>query len=249
MNSGASQRRAKVQLEMGGKNPQVILDDADLKTAVELSAQSAFFSTGQRCTAASRLIVTAGIHDKFVAALAERMKALKVDNALKDGTDIGPVVSLEQLEQDLSYVEIGKKEGAKLVAGGERLKRDSDGFYFAPALFTETTAGMRINREEIFGPVASVIRVGSYDEALAMANDTAFGLSSGIATTSLKYAAHFKRHSQAGMVMVNLPTAGVDFHVPFGGRRASSLGPREQGTYAAEFFTTVKTAYTFAGKP
>ncbi len=239
-------RMAKVQLEMGGKNPQVILDDADLKIAVELSAQSAFFSTGQRCTAASRLIVTEGIHDQFVAALAERMKGLKIDNALKDGTDIGPVASLEQLEQDLSYVEIGKKEGAKLVAGGERLKRDSDGFYFAPALFTGTAAGMRINREEIFGPVASVIRVKNYDEALAVANDTAFGLSSGIATTSLKHAAHFKLHSQAGMVMVNLPTAGVDYHVPFGGRKGSSYGSREQGTYAREFYTTVKTAYVSA---
>jgi aldehyde dehydrogenase (NAD+) len=239
-------RMAKVQLEMGGKNPQVVLDDADLKIAVELSAQSAFFSTGQRCTAASRLIVTAGIHDKFVAALAERMKALKIDNALKDGTDIGPVVSMEQLEQDLSYVEIGKKEGARLVAGGERVKRDSEGFYFAPALFTETTAGMRINREEIFGPVASVIRVSNYDEALVVANDTSFGLSSGIATTSLKYAAHFKRHSQAGMVMVNLPTAGVDYHVPFGGRKGSSYGSREQGTYAREFYTTVKTSYVSA---
>ena len=239
-------RMAKVQLEMGGKNPQVVLDDADLKIAVELSAQSAFFSTGQRCTAASRLIVTEGIHDRFVAALAERMKGLKIDNALKDGTDIGPVSSAEQLEQDLSYVEIGKKEGAKLVAGGERLKRDSEGFYFSPALFTETTATMRINREEIFGPVASVIRVKNYDEALAVANDTAFGLSSGIATTSLKHAAHFKRHSQAGMVMVNLPTAGVDYHVPFGGRKGSSYGPREQGAYAREFYTTVKTAYISA---
>lgn len=236
-------RMAKVQLEMGGKNPQVVLDDADLKIAVELSAQSAFFSTGQRCTAASRLIVTEGIHDRFVAALAERMKGLKIDNALKGGTDIGPVSSAEQLEQDLAYVEIGKKEGAKLVAGGERLKRDSEGFYFAPALFTETSAAMRINREEIFGPVAGVIRVKNYDEALAVANDTDFGLSSGIATTSLKYAAHFKRHSQAGMVMVNLPTAGVDYHVPFGGRKGSSYGPREQGAYAREFYTTVKTAY------
>ena len=241
-----SARLAKVQLEMGGKNPQVILDDADLKLAVELSAQSAFFSTGQRCTAASRLIVTAGIHDRFVAALAERMKGLKIDNALKDGTDIGPVASLEQLEQDLSYVEIGKKEGAKLLAGGERLKRDSDGFYFAPALFTETSADMRVNREEIFGPVVSVMRVKDYDEALAVANDTAFGLSSGIATTSLKYAAHFKRHSQAGMVMVNLPTAGVDYHVPFGGRKGSSYGSREQGSYAREFYTSVKTAYVGA---
>jgi aldehyde dehydrogenase (NAD+) len=239
-------RLAKVQLEMGGKNPQVVLDDADLKTAVELCAQSAFFSTGQRCTASSRLIVTEGIYPRFVEALAERMKGLKVDDALTAGTDIGPVVSQAQLEQDLMYIDIGKQEGAKLVYGGERLKRGTEGFYLAPTLFTDTTSSMRINREEIFGPVASIIRVKNYEEALATANDTPFGLSAGIATTSLKYATHFKRHSQAGMVMVNLPTAGVDYHVPFGGRKGSSYGPREQGSYAREFYTTVKTAYTLA---
>jgi aldehyde dehydrogenase (NAD+) len=239
-------RLAKVQLEMGGKNPQVVLDDADLKTAVELCAQSAFFSTGQRCTASSRLIVGEGIYPKFVEALAERMKGLKVDDALAAGTDIGPVVSKDQLDQDLMYIDVGRNEGAKLVFGGEQLKRGTEGFYLAPTLFTDTTSSMRINREEIFGPVASIIRVKNYDEALATANDTAFGLSAGIATTSLKYATHFKRHSQAGMVMVNLPTAGVDYHVPFGGRKGSSYGPREQGAYAKEFYTTVKTAYTLA---
>ena len=239
-------RGAKVQLEMGGKNPQVVLDDADLKVAVELCAQSAFFSTGQRCTASSRLIVTQGIHDRFVAALAERMGTLKVGHALAAGTDIGPVVSLAQLEQDMRYVEIGRGEGARLVAGGERVVRETEGHYLAPALFTETAASMQINREEIFGPVASVIRARDYDEALALANDTPFGLSAGIATTSLKHATHFKRHAQAGMVMVNLPTAGVDYHVPFGGRKSSSYGSREQGRYAVEFYTTVKTAYTLA---
>lgn len=240
-------RGAKVQLEMGGKNPQVVLDDADLNLAVELCAQSAFFSTGQRCTASSRLIVTQGIHDRFVQALAERMGKLKVGHALAAGIDIGPVVSQSQLEQDLRYVDIGRSEGARLVAGGERLVRETDGHYLAPALFTDTTAAMQINREEIFGPVATVIRARDYDEALALANDTPFGLSAGIATTSLKHATHFKRHAQAGMVMVNLPTAGVDYHVPFGGRKGSSYGPREQGRYAAEFYTTVKTAYTMAG--
>jgi acyl-CoA reductase-like NAD-dependent aldehyde dehydrogenase len=239
-------RGAKVQLEMGGKNPQVVLDDADLGVAVELCAQSAFFSTGQRCTASSRLIVTQGIHDRFVAALAERMSKLKVGHALAAGTDIGPVVSLDQLEQDLRYLDIGRGEGARLVAGGERVTRDTEGHYLAPALFADTLPGMQINREEIFGPVASVIRARDYDEALALANDTPFGLSAGIATTSLKHATHFKRHSQAGMVMVNLPTAGVDYHVPFGGRKGSSYGPREQGRYAVEFYTTVKTAYTLA---
>ena len=236
----------KVQLEMGGKNPQVILDDAVLGQAVELSVQSAFFSTGQRCTASSRLIVTEGIYPKFVEAIKTRMAALKVGDALAAGIDIGPVSSQAQLEQDLSYVEIGKFEGATLVAGGERLKLATDGYFMAPALLTDSTSDMRINREEVFGPVASIIRVKDYDAALIEANNTVFGLSAGIATTSLKYATHFKRHSQAGMVMVNLPTAGVDYHVPFGGRKGSSYGAREQGRYAQEFFTTVKTSYTLA---
>ncbi|MCF3638891.1 aldehyde dehydrogenase family protein [Rhizobium sp. TRM95111] len=236
----------KFQLEMGGKNPFVVLDDADLTVAVEAAANSAFFSTGQRCTASSRLIVTEGIHDRFVAAMTERLKGIVVDDALKAGTHIGPVVDESQLKQDTDYIEIGKQEGARLAFGGDLLKRDNPGFYLQPALFTEATNQMRISREEIFGPVASVIRVKDYDEALAVANDTSFGLSSGIATTSLKHATHFKRNAEAGMVMVNLPTAGVDFHVPFGGRKGSSYGPREQGKYASEFYTTVKTAYTLA---
>ncbi|WP_412063850.1 aldehyde dehydrogenase family protein [Rhizobium sp. SYY.PMSO] len=236
----------KYQLEMGGKNPMVVLDDADLTVAVEAAANSAFFSTGQRCTASSRLIVTEGIHDKFVAALTEKLKTLTVDNAIKAGTHIGPVVDAKQLKTDTDYIEIGRQEGAKLAFGGELVSRDTPGFYLQPTLFTEATNQMRISREEIFGPVASVIRVKDYEEALATANDTPFGLSSGIATTSLKYATHFKRNAEAGMVMVNLPTAGVDFHVPFGGRKGSSFGPREQGKYATEFFTTVKTAYTLA---
>ncbi|QKV20168.1 aldehyde dehydrogenase family protein [Oricola thermophila] len=233
----------KIQLEMGGKNPLVVLDDADLDTAVECAVNGAFFSTGQRCTASSRLIVTDGIHDRFVSALIERLGRLVVDNALLPGTDIGPVVDQGQFERDLDYIEIGTAEGAKLAFGGERLNRRTPGFYLQPALFTETTNQMRISREEIFGPVACVIRVKDYDEALSIANDTPFGLSAGICTTSLKHASHFKREAQAGMVMINLPTAGVDFHVPFGGRKGSSHGSREQGRYAAEFFTTVKTAY------
>jgi aldehyde dehydrogenase (NAD+) len=233
----------KVQLEMGGKNPQVVLDDADLALAVELSVQSCFYSTGQRCTASSRLIVTDRIYPEFVAAMQRRMALIQVGDACQAGTDIGPVASQAQLEQNLSYIAIGKSEGAQLALGGERLSRATEGFYMAPALFVDSTPAMRINREEIFGPVASVIRVKDYEEALVVANDTPFGLSAGIATTSLKYATHFKRHSQAGMVMVNLPTAGVDYHVPFGGRKGSSYGSREQGKYAQEFFTTVKTAY------
>ena len=236
----------KVQLEMGGKNPQVVLDDADLAQAVELSVQSAFYSTGQRCTASSRLIVTEGIYPRFVQAMTERMARIKVGDALAAGTDIGPVVSQAQLEQDLDYVAIAKAEGAVLAAGGERVKADTEGYFMSPALFSESTPDMRISREEVFGPVANILRAKDYEEALALANDTEFGLSAGIATTSLKHATHFKRHSQAGMVMVNLPTAGVDYHVPFGGRKGSSYGPREQGRYAAEFYTTIKTAYTQA---
>jgi alpha-ketoglutaric semialdehyde dehydrogenase len=236
----------KFQLEMGGKNPFVVLDDADLGVAVEAAVNGAFFSTGQRCTASSRLIVTEAIHDRFVSAMTERLKGLVVDDALKSGTHIGPVVDENQLKQDTDYIEIGRQEGAKLAFGGELLTRDTPGFYLQPALFTEATNEMRISREEIFGPVAAVIRVKNYDEALAVANDTPFGLSSGIATTSLKHATHFKRNAEAGMVMVNLPTAGVDFHVPFGGRKGSSYGPREQGRYAAEFYSIVKTAYTLS---
>jgi aldehyde dehydrogenase (NAD+) len=236
-------RMAKVQLEMGGKNPLVVLDDADLPTAVNAATQGAYFSTGQRCTASSRLIVTAGIHDRFVAAMVDRLNTLKVGDALAAGTDIGPVVDPSQLEQDLRYIEIGKGEGARLAVGGERLARATEGYYLSPALFTDADNRMRIAREEIFGPVACVIRAKDYDEALALANDTEFGLCSGVVTTSLKHASHFKRHAQAGMVMVNLPTAGVDYHVPFGGRKGSSYGAREQGRYAAEFFTMVKTAY------
>ena len=181
----------KVQLEMGGKNPMVVLDDADLKVAVECAVNSAFFSTGQRCTASSRLIVTAGIHDRFVAAMQERMQGLVVDDALKSGTHIGPVVDQSQLDQDLKYIRIGQEEGAKLVAGGELLKRDAPGFYLSPALFTDVDNKMRVAREEIFGPVATIIKAKDYDEALVVANDTPFGLSSGICTTSLKYATHY----------------------------------------------------------
>ena len=240
----AVERMAKVQLEMGGKNPLVVLDDADLATAVECAVQGAFFSTGQRCTASSRLIVTRGIHDAFVDAVSARLEQLTVDDALKAGTDIGPVVDQTQLEQDLDYIEVGKQEGCELVTGGKRLQRDNDGFYLSPALLAGSRNDMRVNREEIFGPIATVIEAADFDEALALANDTSFGLSSGICTTSLKHASYFKRHSEAGMVMVNLPTAGVDYHVPFGGRKGSSYGPREQGRYAKEFYTTVKTAYT-----
>jgi alpha-ketoglutaric semialdehyde dehydrogenase len=236
----------KFQLEMGGKNPLVVLADADLPNAVECAANGAFFSTGQRCTASSRIIVEEPVYKRFADALAERMRGLVVDDAVKPGTHIGPVVDASQLDQDLSYVEIGQKEGARLALGGERLNRGTPGFYMAPALFLDADNAMRISREEVFGPVTAMIPARDYEHALTIANDTEFGLCAGICTTSLKRASHFKRNAEAGMVMVNLPTAGIDYHAPFGGRKASSLGAREQGRYAAEFYTTVKTAYTLA---
>lgn len=239
----AASRGAKVQLEMGGKNPLVVLDDANLETAVNIAVDGAFYSTGQRCTASSRFIVTEGIYDAFVEKVVERVKSLIVGNALHEKTQIGPVSSKSQLDVDLQYLEVGRREGATLACGGDLLDLETPGFYLSPALFVDTDNGMRINREEIFGPIASVVRVKDYEEALATANDTRFGLSSGICTTSLKYASHFRKHSEAGMVMVNLPTAGIDYHVPFGGRKNSSYGQREQGSYAKDFFTTIKTSY------
>ena len=240
-------RGAKFQLEMGGKNPLVVLDDADLPLAVAAAVNGAFYQTGQRCTASSRLIATRKIHDRFVDGVIAAMKELKVDNALEPGTQVGPVVDDRQLAQDMEYLDIGRSEGAELAWGGERLNRATNGHYLQPALFVNTQNDMRINREEIFGPIASVIRVDDYDQALATANDTAFGLSSGVFTTSLKHAAHFRKHSEAGMVMVNLPTAGVDYHVPFGGSKGSSYGPREQGRQAVEFFTASRTHYVLSG--
>ena len=238
-----AERFARAQLEMGGKNPLVVLDDADLGVAVDCAVQGAFFQTGQRCTASSRLIVTAGIHDAFVEAMVEAMKGLRVGHALGPDTQIGPVVDESQLRQDEEYLRIGANEGAEIAWGGERLERDTDGFFLSPALLVNTTNDMRVNREEIFGPIATVVRAADADEALALANDTEFGLSAGVCTTSLKHATMFRDRLQAGIVTVNLPTAGVDFHVPFGGTKGSSQGTREQGRYAIEFFTTVKTAY------
>jgi alpha-ketoglutaric semialdehyde dehydrogenase len=236
---------AKFQLEMGGKNPLLVLDDADLAVAVNCAIHGAFYSTGQRCTASSRLIVTPGIHDRFVDAMVEKLKSLVVGDARDARTSIGPVVDAVQLKQDTDYIDIGRREGARLAFGGQvqATVDGKPGFYLQPTLFVDTQNHMRINREEIFGPVASVLRVQDEDEALSVANDTDYGLSAGVCTTSLKRAAHFKRHLQSGMVMVNAPTAGVDPHVPFGGRKGSSHGPREQGRHAAEFYTSVKTAY------
>ena len=243
---GAVKRQARVQMEMGGKNPLVVMDDADLDRAVQIALDGSFFATGQRCTASSRLIVQDGIHDKFVAALAEKVKALRVGDALDPDTQMGPAVSEDQMETSYRYIEVAKGDGGRVVTGGDRMQLEKPGWYVQPTLIADTAADMRINQEEVFGPVASTIRVKSYEEALEVANGVKFGLSAGIVTTSLKHARDFQRNARAGMVMVNLPTAGVDYHVPFGGSKKSSYGPREQGFAAAEFFTQTKTAYSWS---
>lgn len=236
-----AQNLKKFQLEMGGKNPLVVMDDADLALALECAVNGAFYSTGQRCTASSRTIVTEKIYPAFRAALIDRTRQLRVGAALDASSQIGPVVSQSQLEKNLSYIEIGREEGGQLLAGGARLA--GKGFFFSPAIIENHDAQARLNQEEIFGPVTSLIQVRDFEEALQVANATPFGLSGGICTTSLKYATQFRREMQAGMVMVNAPTAGVDYHVPFGGSKASSFGPREQGGMALEFYTRVKTHY------
>ncbi|MGZ2411107.1 alpha-ketoglutaric semialdehyde dehydrogenase [Sphingomonas sp. F9_3S_D5_B_2] len=240
---GAAKRQARVQLEMGGKNPLVVLDDADIDRAVTCAIDGAFFATGQRCTASSRIIVTEGIHDRFVEALAEKARSLRVGDALDPQTQIGPAVSEQQLEQNLRYVGIARDEGGRIITGEEPLKLGTRGYYMAPIVIADTNPDQRINCEEVFGPVASTVKVRDYEEALAIANRGQFGLSAGIVTNSLHHARHFRRNIRAGMVMINLPTAGVDYHVPFGGTRKSSYGAREQGFAAVEFYTQTKTVY------
>jgi len=237
----------KVQMEMGSKNALAIMDDANMDTAVACALNGAFGGTGQKCTASSRLIVHSSVHDEFVDRLIEGADAMIVDHALKEDTQMGPVVSEGQLKQNLDYVELAKSEGGSLVCGGERLERETEGYYMSPTIFTNTTNDMRVNREEIFAPMTCVIKVDSYEQALETVNDTNFGLTSGIITKSLAKASHFRRNANTGCVMINLPTAGTDYHVPFGGRGDSSYGPREQGQYAAEFYTTVKTSYMHSG--
>ena len=247
--AAAAKNLTKLQMEMGSKNPLVVMDDADLDLAAACAVNGAFGGTGQKCTASSRLIVHEKIHDAFVEKTADATRALKTGHALHPESQIGPVASAEQLESNFNYLELAKKEGAKIVCGGERLKMDADGYYMSPALLTEGGNAMRINREEMFAPVACVIRVRSYEQALEVANDSEYGLVAGIITRSLARAAHFRRNSQSGCVMINLPTAGTDYHVPFGGRKKSSYGPREQGGAAVEFYTAVKTAYSRPGAP
>ena len=237
------QRGARMQLEMGGKNPLIVLDDADLDLAVDCAVQGAYFSTGQRCTASSRLIVTKGIHDAFVDGVKKRLSALRVGDARDPQTQMGPVASAEQLAVDESYIKIGQDEGAELVHGGVRTTKAPNGYFLSPTLFRCSSNKLRINQEEIFGPIASVQCVSGYDEALEVANDTEYGLSGGIITTDVKRQRHFRDNAKVGMVQINLPTAGMDFHAPFTGRKGSSYGPPEKGGYAREFFTAAKVVH------
>lgn len=239
----------KVQLEMGSKNALVVMDDADLDLAVAHAVNGAFFGSGQKCTASSRLIVDRRIHDAFVDRLVEATGRLKVGHALDEGTQIGPVVDAAQLAAAERYIDIGKQEGADLACGGQRLERRTEGYYFEPAVFLATRNEMRINREEMFVPITCVIQADDFDHAVALVNDTEYGLTAGIITRSLARAGAFRRQARTGCVMVNLPTAGTDYHVPFGGRKHSSHGPREQGRAAAEFYTAIKTSYIHAGQP
>jgi aldehyde dehydrogenase (NAD+) len=232
----------RVQLEMGGKNPLVIAADADLPTAVRCALLGAYAQSGQRCTAFSRLIVVEEIHSEFVERLIDALRDFRVGHALEAGIDMGPVVDAKQLSQDLEYISIGIDEGATLAFGGTALERATPGHYLAPTLLTGAHNAMRVAREEIFGPVATVIRVDSYDEALACANDTPYGLTAGIVTRSQKLAEDFRRRSTAGVVCINVAPI-VDYHVPFGGRRASGYGPKEMSAHAREFYTSSKTSY------
>lgn len=245
--TATAQNMVRCQLELGSKNALVVMDDADLDTAVNAAVAGGYSGTGQKCTASSRLIVHDAIHDRFVDALAARLRDMRVGPALDDATQVGPLVDANARDSVEGYIAQAEKDGATRVCGGERVAADTEGFFLSPALFTETRNDMTVNREEIFGPVASVIRVNDFDEALAVTNDTPYGLTAGIITQSLRHANAFKHGAQAGCVMVNLATAGTDYHVPFGGRKASSFGTREQGQYAREFYTEVKTSYINAG--
>ncbi len=247
--ASAIQNLTRVQMEMGSKNALAVMDDADLDLAVSLALGGAFGGSGQKCTASSRLVVHQSIHDQFVDKLVAGAKAMKVGHALEEGTQMGPVVSEQQLNENLAYVDLAASEGAELLCGGQRLEMATEGYYMSPGVFVGTNNDMRINREEMFAPLASVIPVSSYDEALHVVNDTNFGLTAGIVTSNLARATHFRRNAQSGCVMINLPTAGTDYHVPFGGRGDSSYGPREQGQTARDFYTIVKTAYIASGTP
>ena len=241
----ASKRRLRIQLEMGGKNPTIVLADADFKAAIENTVNGAFFSTGQKCTATSRVIVEDAIHDRFVEALVERTAKLKVGDGREPGIDIGPAIDKAQLDTDLKYIEIGKKEGATLKIGGRQLTGGSHakGYFVEPTIFTDVSEQMTIAQEEIFGPVLAVMRARDFDHAIQIANNVAFGLSASIQSQNVSRIFDYVQKIEAGLLTVNLPSAGVEYQLPFGGTKDSSFGPKEQGPAALDFYTDYKTVY------
>jgi aldehyde dehydrogenase (NAD+) len=245
LHEAASKRRLRIQLEMGGKNPTIVLADCDFNASVENVVNAAFFSTGQKCTATSRAIVEDSIYDKFVAALVERTRKLKVGNGMEAGIDIGPAIDEGQLETNLKYIEIGRKEAGEPVAGGKRLTGGAydKGYFVEPTIFAGVTEDMRIAQEEIFGPVLAVMRASDFADAMRIANNIPFGLSASIQTTNLSRAFDYIYGMEAGLLTVNLPSAGVEYQLPFGGTKDSSFGPKEQGPAAMEFYSDYKTIY------
>jgi acyl-CoA reductase-like NAD-dependent aldehyde dehydrogenase len=250
LHAEASKRRIRIQLEMGGKNPTVVLADCDFNLAVENVANGAFFSTGQKCTATSRVIVEEAIYKKFIDALVERAKTMKVGNGLNPGIEMGPAVSQAQLETDLEYIEVGTKEVGKPLCGGDRLTGKgphgedlSKGFFVAPTVFSDVSEDRRIAKEEIFGPVAAIMPAKNFEHAMEMANRSPLGLSASVQTTNVARVFEFVKQMEAGLLTVNLPSAGIEYQLPFGGTKDSSFGPKEQGPAAAEFYTDFKTVY------
>ncbi|MCU1234440.1 MAG: aldehyde dehydrogenase [Candidatus Solibacter sp.] len=245
LHSEASKRRLRIQLEMGGKNPTIVLADADFPSAVENVVNAAFFSTGQKCTATSRAIVEDAIYDKFVAAVVERTRKLKVGDGMQPGIDIGPCVDKGQMETVLRYIEIGRKECGEPACGGKRLTDGAlaKGYFVEPTVFTNVTQDQTIAREEIFGPVLAIMRAKDFEDAMTIANAIPFGLSSSIQTTNLSRAFEYIYRAEAGLLTVNLPSAGVEYQLPFGGTKESSFGPKEQGPAALEFYSDYKTVY------
>ena len=241
----ASKRRLRIQLEMGGKNPTIVLADADFPSAVENVVNAAFFSTGQKCTATSRAIVEDAIYDRFVAAVVERTRKLKVGNGMEPGIEIGPCVDQAQMDTVLHYLEIGRKETGEPLCGGNRLTAGSyaKGYFVEPTVFAGVQEGHTIAREEIFGPVLAIMRAKDFEDAMRIANNIPFGLSSSIQTTNLSRTFEYIYRAEAGLLTVNLPSAGVEYQLPFGGTKDSSFGPKEQGPAAMEFYSDYKTVY------
>jgi aldehyde dehydrogenase (NAD+) len=240
-----ARRKIRVQLEMGGKNPTVVLKDADLNYAADILVNGAFFSTGQKCTACSRAVIERAIYDPLVEILVAKTKKMKVGNGLEPGIDMGPAVDASQLETDLKYIEIAKQEGAKLLCGGHRLTGGiyDKGYFVEPTIFGNVTPAMRIAQEEVFGPVLALMIAEDFDDAMRLANSARFGLSASIVSRDLTRVHQFINRIDAGLITVNLPTAGVEYQLPFGGTKESSFGMREQGPLALDFYTETRTVY------